>query len=155
MCAQEQLLEIALAAAAPSAVSSSASSSHMNEHIARLQDGLIAAVAVAQSLVHDNAAIEARAAERDAQVRIRCASPRSVWSNTHELHHSVTRRNTGCFGCQRVPSAARPRRRHAADPCRCTSFSSPPLALLLTLFQLLPLGCRARLQRTYRHRRLG
>ena len=31
---------------------------------------------------------------------------------------------------------------------------SPPLALLLTLFQLLPRGCRARLQQTCRHRRL-
>ena len=66
MCVQEQLLQIASSAAAPSA--SSASAATVNEKIVELQSGLIAAVAIAQSLIHDNAAIRADAAERDAQV---------------------------------------------------------------------------------------
>lgn len=61
MLAQEQLLQAALDAPA-------ATSGKSNGDIARLQDALVTAVAVAQSFIHDNAMMQADHAEKDAQV---------------------------------------------------------------------------------------
>jgi hypothetical protein len=61
MLAQEQLLQAALNAPA-------ATPGKSKDDIARLQDALVTAVAVAQSFIHDNAMMQADHAEKDAQV---------------------------------------------------------------------------------------
>jgi hypothetical protein len=82
MMAQEQLLHAALVAPA-------AMSGKSDADIARLRDAMLAAVAVAQSFIHDNAMMQADHAEKDAQVFPRfSSSPRIASHCQHIIHGS-------------------------------------------------------------------
>jgi hypothetical protein len=73
MVAQEELLQTALSAAQP-AERHVAPSDNQGD-ASRMRQAVVAAVQIAQSFIHDNAMIQAEAAERDAQVTFHPFAP--------------------------------------------------------------------------------
>jgi hypothetical protein len=100
MTAQEELLQHAMAAAQPVSTTSDHGES-LEECVARLRGALVGAIKVAHSFIHDNAMIQADAAERESQVgggsadefenmtQTRCSSSTSAFDFVHQVVSAV------------------------------------------------------------------